>query len=116
MQNNTTMKHMAQQNKDEQKKLLIEIMEADQKIGLYEDHIGDTNKMVTAVEWLQMKMATSSPQEMVENINVWFKEAKQMEKKQIKKSWFDSTLQFDNAASMVDKKEFEKYYNETYNK
>lgn len=38
---------MAQQNKDEQKKLLIEIMEADAKDGLYEDHIGDTNKMVT---------------------------------------------------------------------
>lgn len=31
---------------EEQKKLLIEIMEADEKDGLY-DHIGDTNKMVT---------------------------------------------------------------------
>jgi len=41
-------------------------------------------------------------------------QAKQMEKEQIKKAWFDSTLQFDNAASMVDKKEFEQYYNETY--
>jgi len=34
--------------KEQQKKLLTEIMEADQKNGLYEHHhIGDTNKMVT---------------------------------------------------------------------
>ena len=70
----------------------------------------------TAVEWLQIKMATSPTQEMVENINVWFEQAKQMEKEQMKESWFDSTLQFDNAASMVYKKEFEQYYNETYGK
>jgi hypothetical protein len=37
-------------NKEEQKKLLTEIMEADAKDGLY--HIVDTNKMVRAVEWL----------------------------------------------------------------
>lgn len=43
-------------------------------------------------------------------------DAKQMEKEQMKESWFNSTLQFDNAASMVDKKEFEQYYNETYGK
>lgn len=36
----------------------------------------------TAVEWLQIKMATSPTQEMVENINVWFQQAKQMEKEQ----------------------------------
>lgn len=51
-------------SKEEQKKLLTEVMDADAKDGLYEptvskmettqqkDHIGDTNKMVTAVEWL----------------------------------------------------------------
>ena len=43
---------MTQQNKEEQKKLLSEIMEADQRDGLYDNHIGDANKMVTAVEWL----------------------------------------------------------------
>ena len=46
---------MSQQNKDEQKKLLIEIMEADQKNGLYEDHIGDTNKMVVAQQIFNVK-------------------------------------------------------------
>lgn len=40
------------QQKEQQKKLLSEIMEADQKSGLYENHIVETNKMVTAVEWL----------------------------------------------------------------
>jgi len=45
---------MAQQtDKQKQEKLLIEIMEADAKDGLY-DHIGDTNKMVT------MKLYTES--------------------------------------------------------
>jgi hypothetical protein len=39
--------------------------------------------MKTAVEWLQMKMATSSAEEMVGNINTWFKQAKKMEKEQI---------------------------------
>jgi hypothetical protein len=37
---------------------------------------------MTAVEWLQMKMSTSPTQEMVENINVWFAQAKEMEKEQ----------------------------------
>ncbi len=46
---------MSQQNKDEQKKLLIEIMEADQKNGLYEDHIGDTNKMVVVQQIFNVK-------------------------------------------------------------
>ena len=38
---------------------------------------------MTAVKWLQIKMATSSAEEMVENINVWFAKAKEMEKEQI---------------------------------
>jgi hypothetical protein len=41
-------------NKEQQKKLLTEIMDDDDKDGLY--HIGDTNKMVTAVEWLIKKL------------------------------------------------------------
>jgi len=43
--------------------------------------------MKTAVEWLQMKMATSSTEEMVENINVWFEEAMVMEKEKQSKLW-----------------------------
>ncbi len=36
------------------------------------------------------------------------------EKKQIEKTWFDSTAQFDNAAGMTYEKSFEEYYNEKY--
>ena len=36
----------------------------------------------TAVEWLQMKMATSSLLEMAENINEWFKQSKEMDEEQ----------------------------------
>lgn len=43
------------------------------------------------------------------------KRTRQMDEEQIKKTWFDSTLQFDNAAEMTYKKDFEQYYNETYN-
>ena len=74
----------------------------------------------TAVEWLINKLQNRQngifdgfPHLSLDKI---YDQAKQMEKEQIKKSWFDSTLQFDNAASMVDKKEFEQYYNETYGK
>jgi hypothetical protein len=42
-------------------------------------------------------------------------QAKEMEKKQHKQTWFDSTAQFDNAAAMTYKKDFEQYYNETFN-
>ena len=47
-----------------------------------------------------------------------FKKATELldkEKKQIEKTWFDSTAQFDNAAEMTYKKLFEDYYNQTYN-
>ena len=69
----------------------------------------------TAVEWLKEKMATSSPKEMVKNINVWFEEAIEMEKQQIidayvtplsKEFWFKKDDIFNQQA--------EQYYNETY--
>ena len=50
---------MAKENKEEQKRILTELMEADQKNGLY-DHIGDTNKMVTAVQFLLDKIIQSN--------------------------------------------------------
>lgn len=42
------------------------------------------------------------------------KQAKEMEKEQHKQTWLDSTAQFDNAAGMTYKKDFEQYYNETF--
>lgn len=69
----------------------------------------------TAVEWLVEKLYEQGHFYYVQQTEL-IDQAKQIEKEQIKKSWFDSTLQFDNAASMVYKKEFEQYYNETYGK
>ena len=37
----------------------------------------------TAVEWLYLKLSTSSSEEMVGNINIWFEQAKEMEKEQM---------------------------------
>ena len=70
---------------------------------------------MTAVEWLQMKMATSQTEEMVENINVWFKQAKEIERQIIAQAFEDGDYNYfynpDNG------KEFEngiEYYNETF--
>jgi hypothetical protein len=38
----------------------------------------------------------------------------EMHKEEIKKTWFDSTIQFDNSAEMTYKKSFEDYYEETF--
>ena len=43
--------------------------------------------MKTAVEWLHEKLATSQLEDMQKNINLWFKEAKEMEKQQIINAW-----------------------------
>jgi hypothetical protein len=44
----------------------------------------------TAVEWLYVKLSTSSSDELVGNINNWFEQAKQMEKEQIMEAVYDS--------------------------
>ena len=62
---------------------------------------------MTSIEWLRIKMATSSPKEMVENINVWFEQAKEMEKQQIKDAY---------TIPNILKDDFETYYDETYKK
>lgn len=73
------------------------------------------NKTLTSVEWLISKL-TEKP---IEDINdeYWFGiigQAKELEKQQHEETWYDSTLQFDNAAQMTNKKLFEDYYNDTY--
>ncbi len=39
---------------------------------------------------------------------------KEVHKQEIKKVWFDSTMQFDNSSKMTNYKSFEDYYQETY--
>jgi hypothetical protein len=70
-------------------------------------------KQQTAVEWLHLKLSTSSSEEMVGNINLWFEQAKEMEKEKLKEAWNKgedcglgrSNYEFENA---------DDYYNETY--
>jgi hypothetical protein len=65
--------------------------------------------MKTAVEWLQIKMATSSTEEMVENINVWFEEAKEMEKEYIVNAHYQGYRPSIGTTEIS-----EQYYNETF--
>lgn len=93
---------------DNQKKLLIEVMEADEKDGLYK-----TNNMAqqTAVEWLIIQIKNDHIDKALTGLE-WmkiFEQAKQMEKEQIAEAYlqgsFDDGPNQDNA---------EQYYNETY--
>jgi hypothetical protein len=68
----------------------------------------------TAVEWLQQALEDTilTHEQIMQTIGL-FEQAKEMEKEQHKQTWLDSTAQFDNAAEMTYKKDFEQYYNET---
>ena len=87
-------------DKEQQKKLLTEIMEADEKDGLYK-----TNNMAqqTAVEWL---IEMISPYITDEKANPLIEQAKQMEKEQIENA-FDMGCQDEDRIG-------KEYYKETY--
>ncbi len=69
-------------------------------------------KQQTSVEWLIDQI-----EENMGDIPMKIKEqAKEMEKEQHSRTWFDSTAQFDNSAEMTYKKDFKDYYNETFKK
>ena len=93
------------QDKEEQKKLLIEMMEADEKDGLYEQP-----KKQTAVEWLlndlfPERLEGFSDEEW-DKINQAFEQAKQIEKEQITDAFkYGWNWNYDA----------EQYYNQTYN-
>ncbi len=57
--------------------------------------------MKTAVEWLHEKLAQSSQEELVGNINLWFKQAKEMEKEQLECAWnsSDQNMRFQFSSS-----------------
>jgi hydroxymethylpyrimidine/phosphomethylpyrimidine kinase len=70
-----------------------------------QNHIVDSNKMVTAVEWLFKELLNSEP-----NILEWNKlleQAKAMEKEQIIDCFMDASQNFSEG-------EANKYYKETY--
>jgi hypothetical protein len=67
---------------------------------------------MTAVEWLHEKLAKSELEDMQTNINLWFKQAKEMEKQQIIDSYASGYI--DGVAQ--NKITAEQYYNETFKK
>jgi len=66
-------------------------------------------KQLTAVEWLHHKIMYPISHEPVDNINLWFLKAKEMEKQQIKDA-YDSGV-WDVGCRNSDS---EQYYKETY--
>jgi hypothetical protein len=65
----------------------------------------------TAIEWFTNQLEKHYVFQDIKNTTA-FLHAKEMEKEQHKQTWLDSTAQFDNAAEMTYKKDFEQYYNE----
>lgn len=84
------------------------------------------SKQQTAVEWLieQLRQLAHNPsthlgmgdirvtQGMLDDFE---EQAKELEKQQHEKTWFDSTMQFANESEMINKKYFDDYYTETFN-
>lgn len=90
-------------DKEQQKKLITEIMNDDEKDGLYEPVT--SGHTLTAIEWLIQQLQAPCrgiPSHIIE-------QAKQMEKKQIVEA-YKFGLQDEYVIGS------EKYYNETYNK
>jgi hypothetical protein len=96
------------------KQLLKEIMEADARDGLY--HIVDTNKMVTAVEWLFTQLYEKFEMKGDgEKMNEVLEQAKEMEKWQISKAWDDGDYAyFHSKETGRDFDNGEQYYNKIY--
>lgn len=85
-----------------------------------DDHIGDTNKMVTAVEWLKDRLKKTYDKEgklpLAYTLHL-VEQAKQIEKEQIGKAWDSGDYAY--FYSKETGREFEngeQYYNETYGK
>jgi hypothetical protein len=92
-------------NKEEQKKLLIEVMEADEKDGLY--------KQQTAVEWLFDQIPLEWT--IKGSAKKIFEQAKQMEKEQIFHA-FGVGCHVESTRLIGYHGMAEQYYNETYGK
>jgi hypothetical protein len=69
----------------------------------------------TAVEWIYEKLSRSSSDELVGNINLWFQQAKAMEREQIEDAW-DKRCSHGVVSQTwhIETKNGERYYNETY--
>ena len=72
--------------------------------------------MKTAVEWLHEKLAQSSQEELVGNINLWFQQAKEMEKQQIIDAHGNKEKKSGGITNYTYILTGEDYYNEVYKK
>jgi len=73
------------------------------------NHIGESNEMVTAVEWLEAKLSTLDDWCFIEQ---WTIKAKTMEKEQIMEAHEKAYIKMNMSFSAADRAE--DYYNETY--
>jgi hypothetical protein len=73
------------------------------------EHIGDTNKMMTAVEWLIEKQLDAGYGLAKE----WREQAKAMEKEQIKNAYLNGTTDMEKEDALL---MGEDYFNEYYKK
>ena len=65
----------------------------------------------TAVEWLHEKLVTSQLEDMQTNINLWFLQAKQIEKQNIIDAFKRGAI---NEMNGIEEINSEDYYNETF--
>ena len=76
--------------------------------------IGDTNKMVTAVEWLQNQIKLTYDKEHrlpIAYILSLIKQAKEMEKQQILDAYWNGTVDIEKKDALI---EAEDFYNKKY--
>lgn len=105
---------MAQENQ-KQKQLITEVMQADDKDGLYQPTISKMETVQTAVEWLIQQVKSKEWQDMY----IWHKEEIFKQAKDIEKEQMINAYNQDLYGGLSGDKKFddgEQYYNETYNK
>jgi hypothetical protein len=75
-------------------------------------------KKQTAVEWLAIKFSQSSEDELAENINLWFGQAKAMEEEQIVNAYATAVMKENNSdyIGMHEETSASIYYTSTYGK
>ena len=97
-------------NKEQQAKLLSEIMQADEKDGLYDSVISKKETTQTAVDWLALqlyeRMNMSGDGSVFDEI---LEQARAMEMEQINKACYDGYYR-------EDLYDIRNYYNDTYKK
>jgi hypothetical protein len=71
---------------------------------------------MTAIEWLHEKLAKSTQEELVGNINTYFKQAKELEKQQIIDARLTAPSELITYSKTTYLDEAEKYYYETFKK